>query len=167
MIASLRTVLVTTDFSELAADAIGYAYAAVAEGGTVHLLHVLELHALGSAPNPLYAHYAPGHAPSPEERDRIHATCAERLRALVPAGAEARQIRTEVHVLDDPDVGGAIVRAADECDAALICIASHGRSALVRSVLGSVAQSVLGSTHRPVLVTRPTRRADKNDYVKS
>jgi len=157
MIASLRSVLVTTDFSELAADAIGYAYATVAEGGTVHLLHVAELPTPGSAPNPLYAHYTPGRAPTPEERTLIHADCAERLRALVPEGAEARRIRTEVHVLDDPDIPGAIVRAADERDAALICIASHGRSALLRSVLGSVAQSVLASTHRPVLVTRPTR----------
>lgn len=50
----------------------------------------------------------------------------------------------------------AILDLADELDASLIVIASHGRSGVRRAVLGSVAEDLIRSGHRPVLVVRPT-----------
>jgi nucleotide-binding universal stress UspA family protein len=50
----------------------------------------------------------------------------------------------------------AILELADELDASLIVIGSHGRSGVRRAVLGSVAEDLIRSGHRPVLVVRPT-----------
>lgn len=49
----------------------------------------------------------------------------------------------------------AILAAADQSDADLIAIATHGRSGLGRVVLGSVADAVIRGSHRPCLVVRP------------
>jgi nucleotide-binding universal stress UspA family protein len=46
----------------------------------------------------------------------------------------------------------AIVRFADEIDAAVVVTGTRGRSPLAAAVLGSTAQGVLGHAGRPVLV---------------
>ncbi len=51
----------------------------------------------------------------------------------------------------------AIVQRADELGADLIVIGSHGRGALARAILGSVAGSVVQNAHCPVTVVRPRR----------
>jgi len=48
----------------------------------------------------------------------------------------------------------AIVGHAQETGAALIAMASHGRTGLARTVLGSVTGSVIGHSHVPVFVVR-------------
>ena len=50
----------------------------------------------------------------------------------------------------------AILELTDELDASLIVIASHGRTGVRRAVLGSVAEDLIRSGHRPVLVVRST-----------
>ncbi len=52
------------------------------------------------------------------------------------------------------DAAYAILRAADEVDADLIVVGTHGRSGLDRLLCGSVAESVLQRSIRPVLVVR-------------
>ncbi|MFB2538664.1 MULTISPECIES: universal stress protein [unclassified Acinetobacter] len=47
-----------------------------------------------------------------------------------------------------------IVESAKTLDADLIVMGSHGRKGFKKLVLGSVAQSVLGESHIPVLVVR-------------
>ena len=47
-----------------------------------------------------------------------------------------------------------IIKEAETSKADLIVIGSHGRTGLKRLFLGSVAQSVLGEAHIPVLVVR-------------
>jgi nucleotide-binding universal stress UspA family protein len=54
------------------------------------------------------------------------------------------------------DTPAAILRAADEVDADLIVMGTHGRSGLDRLLCGSVAESVLQRSRRPVLVVRQT-----------
>lgn len=49
-------------------------------------------------------------------------------------------------------VWNAIVRFADEIDAAVVVTGTRGRSRLASTVLGSTAQGVLAHAHRPVLV---------------
>jgi len=154
VIPAVRTVLATTDFSALADHAIPHAYSVVDDGGTVHLLHVIEQIEPRRVPNPLYAHYVPGRTPTPEERMRQHAELEVRLRALVPESARARSIHTEVHVVEAADVAAAVVAAAGRLDANLVCMGTHGRSGLVQSFLGSVAGAVLASNSRPVLLVR-------------
>ncbi len=61
------------------------------------------------------------------------------------------------------DVASALVKMAEHgevedgtagCD--LLAIATHGRSGLQRWVVGSIAERVLGSTTRPLLIVRPS-----------
>lgn len=152
MIARIPAVLAATDFSDRAAEAVRRAYSIVDDGGTVHLLHVLEVTEPIVQPNPLYAHYVPGRAPTPEERFRQHAELAERLLELVPDGADARAIRTEVHVVDARRAAEAIVEAADRLDASVVCVGSHGRTGFLKALLGSVAEHVVHHCRRPVLL---------------
>lgn len=58
-------------------------------------------------------------------------------------------------VVTDASPGHAIVVQADEDDADLVCMATHGRGGLSRAMLGSVADKVVRSGHRPVLLCRP------------
>ena len=152
-ITHLRSLLAPTDFSDDANASLGYAYALAPEGGTVHLLHVVEEE---GPPNPLYAHYRPGRRPSPEERAAQHRALEQALRELVPVEALARGIATEVAVLADDDPGAAILREAERLAVDAICMSASGRSGLSRALAGSVASKVAAGNACPlVLVRRP------------
>ena len=62
--------------------------------------------------------------------------------------------RTETMILQGLP-GSAIVEAADESDCDVIVMATHGRSGLRRTVLGSVADYVVRNVSVPVLLVRP------------
>ncbi|VWB39629.1 universal stress protein [Burkholderia lata] len=51
-------------------------------------------------------------------------------------------------------VSSVLARAAAECEADLIVMGTHGRRGVRRAVLGSVAESLLRTADRPVLVVR-------------
>lgn len=151
----LQAVLVTTDLSPIGDAAIPQAYAMLPRGGMVYLMHVIEpVH----APNPLYAHYQPGRAPTAEERARQIEDIKRRLLELVPEDAADRGIRTQVHVVESHEVGQTIASAAERLGVDCICMASHGRSGLAKLALGSVAQDLLRRTGRPVQILRPARQ---------
>ena len=63
-------------------------------------------------------------------------------------------IPVEGKLLQGQVVHREIIREAETSKADLIVIGSHGRTGLKRLFLGSVAQSVLGEAHIPVLVVR-------------
>lgn len=154
MIPRYRKLLVTTDLSPLGNTAIPHAYAMLAKrGGTVILCHVTEVH---GPPNPLYAHYSPWSALSGQERAELRQTLLRSLEALVPEQArKAGVVTTEVRVVETPlAVHEAICQEAGELDVDLIVMASHGHSGIVRLLLGSVAEHVLRSADRPVLIVR-------------
>jgi nucleotide-binding universal stress UspA family protein len=148
----LRNVLVPVDFSDCGLAAVPHAYALAAAGGCVHLLHVVQRE---DVPNPLYAHYSPGHAPTPEQRERQEAELRERLEALAPASARERGVRTRAHVVEADDVAALVCAAAGQVDADAICLGTHGRAGLARALMGSVAMRVLEGTERLVLLVRP------------
>lgn len=52
------------------------------------------------------------------------------------------------------DVSDVLARAAAECEADLIVMGTHGRRGVRRALLGSVAESLLRTADRPVLVVR-------------
>jgi nucleotide-binding universal stress UspA family protein len=128
----LRRIVVATDFSRFAADAVHHAYGLVAAtGGEVILVHVLS-----------------------SSSDSARTEGMDQLRALQPDLPLAGVTSTaEVLYHEDPAV--AIVQLAERVAADCIVIASHGRSGIVRAVLGSVASGVLERSRRPVLVVRP------------
>lgn len=150
----LASVLVPTDFSDCGLAAVPYAYALVAPGGTVHLLHVM---AEEEVPNPLYAHYTPGHAATAEERHRQESDLRAHLERLAPATARERRVRTLARVVEAEDVAELVCAAAEQLDVAAVCIGSHGRNGLERALMGSVAERVLEHCRRQVLLVRPAR----------
>ena len=154
MIPKYRKLLVTTDFSPLGNAAIPHAYAILAgHGGTVILCHVTEVH---GPPNPLYAHYSPWSALSGQERAELRQTMLCSLEALVPEETRAEgMVTTEARVVETPLlVHEAICQEAKALDVDLIVMASHGHSGVARLFLGSVAERVVRSADRPVLIVR-------------
>ena len=154
MIPTYRKLLVTTDLSPLGNAAIPHAYAVLAKrGGTVALCHVIEVPGL---PNPLYAHYSPGRALSGKEREELRQALLRALEELVPEEARRRRVvATEVRVVETQStVHEAICQEAKALDVDLIVMASHGHSGMARLFLGSVAERVLRSADRPILIVR-------------
>jgi nucleotide-binding universal stress UspA family protein len=134
VVPTFRRVLIPTDFSPLANRAIPVGYGIVAPGGIVHLLHVIT------------------RKPGEDNPD-----VTERLRALVPKGAVAKGIVTEVEVVEDENAWNGIWHAAGRLGVDAICMATHGRSGMRRVVLGSQAQEVVRHARQPVTLVPPER----------
>ena len=137
----LEHVLVATDFSDLGNSAVPYGCAILRRGGTLKLIHVIE---------PAGASASDKSKPRPrKENPKLRA----QLRSLVPAGADER-IDFEEEIVESSNPAEAIAQAAERFDADVICVGSHGRSGLAKTLLGSVAQGVIAQSKRPVLVMR-------------
>jgi nucleotide-binding universal stress UspA family protein len=134
VIATFRRVLIPTDFSPLANRAIAVGYGIVATGGVVHLLHVVT------------------RKPGEDDLD-----VTERLRALIPKGAAAKGVVTEIEVIQHENAGIGIWHAAGRLGVDAICMATHGRSGASRVVLGSQAQGVVQRARQPVVLVPPER----------
>jgi nucleotide-binding universal stress UspA family protein len=133
-----RRVLVPTDLSALSNRAAAYAYAAAEPGAEVCLMHVL--------------------SPSPAGRGRQRRLAAkQQLEKLVAGSAARRGIATTFELAVDRSVAGCICATAERLNVDLICISSHGRSGLAKTLAGSVATRVLTDSRRPLLVIRPPR----------
>ncbi len=65
------------------------------------------------------------------------------------------QLSFTTSVIVNPDVPGTIIRQAEEEHCDLIALATHGRGALMRALMGSVTERVISHTTLPLLVTRP------------
>jgi nucleotide-binding universal stress UspA family protein len=139
-----KRVMVPLDGSELAQVALAHAVDMCrAFGATLVLLHVRD-----------------GRKGSPE--------ASRRYLEFVRKRHASAGIPIEVAVREGP-VAEVIVRAADEERIDVIAMATHGRSGLQRVVYGSVAEAVLRSSAKPVLLVRvagadadepaPTRQA--------
>lgn len=63
-------------------------------------------------------------------------------------------VEVETKIVEGQVIHKEIVNAAEQVNADLIVIGSHGRKGFKKMVLGSVAQSVLGEAQVPVLVVR-------------
>ncbi len=141
----VRRVLAATDFSATGDRAVARAIALVPRGGVLHLVHVVPPHAASAETSTAGG---PG---------RELAPLAARLRALLPEGAEARGIATNVEVVTHRDPASGILLAAERAGADLICVGTHGGSGRFDTLLGSVAQEVVAKSHRPVLVVPSPR----------
>ncbi len=150
-IPEIRSVLVATDFSDLANGAIRWAYGLVRSGGAVHLATV---HTPEMKPGPLVPRDIFEGPSSPAEEGEHHAL-RRRLEALELPSARGRGISTRVHVLTSDTVGAAICQAAERLEVDTVVVGTHGRTGIVRAVLGSVAQDVVTRCGRPVMLVRP------------
>ena len=66
----------------------------------------------------------------------------------------ARPVELMLRMTEDVPATEGILRAAKDEGADLIVVGSHGRSGLMRMVLGSIAGKVVAQSHLPVLVAR-------------
>ncbi len=139
-----RRVLVATDFSKLGNKAVASAYGATRRGGEVSLLHVI----------PSSGAFKPKPEGGKERPTKRKREIVARLQALVPAGAHDRGIQSRVEVVEHYQPATAIAQAAERAGAELICLGSRGQSGLKRKLLGSVTESVMRRSKRPVLVIR-------------
>jgi nucleotide-binding universal stress UspA family protein len=80
---------------------------------------------------------------------------AERLRALIPKGAAAKGIATELEVLQETNASAGICHRAAQLGVDVICMATHGRSGISKVILGSQTQEVVRHATQLVLLVPP------------
>jgi nucleotide-binding universal stress UspA family protein len=147
----LDSVLVATDFSPIGNAAIRLAQRVVATSGTVHVVHVIDVE--GSDVIERHDIFA-----GPDEPlSSAEAAARQQLLGLIPKYGSEAAPATRVHVLRSNNAAEAICQAAERLDAALLCLGTHGRTGMSKTLLGSVAASVLAQTKRHVLLARGPR----------
>ena len=141
----INRVLVATDFSDCATQALDYAsFLAKAHGAPVDILHVTELlpdmDPTGRAAG-LYVD---------ERRRMVEGLLQQVVEGFAERGVSARA-RQRVGVPSQQ-----INEAASYCGADLVVLGSYGRSGLADLALGSTAERVIRSAPCPVFTVRPT-----------
>ena len=137
-------VLFAYDGSELAKLAIHEAGRQLPQGRDALVLTVWQPFDVGFVPTVALRVNA---AEIAEVRGAAELTAAEGASLANAAGFKARGLEVEVA----PTWKG-IVHAADEHDASLIVLGSHGRTGLAGVLLGSVAEAVAAHSPRSVLI---------------
>ena len=145
---ALKTVLFATDFSRLADAALDHALALVQQHGAVlHMLHAVVLHA--DDPNDPAHHF-----PDAEEiRVRLEQIAEDRMANQLEARrlAEPDVVRAQRRGISTAPV---ILEYAEEIDADVIVMSTHGRRGLSHALLGSVTEEVVRLSRCPVLTIR-------------
>jgi len=138
VLAPVRSVLVTTDFSPQGNAAVNEAYRLLlGTGGDVTLLHVTEKDKVGLD-------------------DQRAAELEACLLALVPEGSTSHAVRSRAVVVADADPAGAIIKSIHRLGPDLVVMSSHG-SDLRHAIHGSVTEKVLSAAVKPVLVVPAAR----------
>lgn len=147
----LRRVLVTTDFSPAGNRAVAAACALLPNGGRLRLFHALTPKQ-SALPGIFYSGTRP--ALSPGEQHRLKQAARRKLGSLVPSVALQRGVTVEVTVEPAVNVAAAVLQQAEQFGAQVICLSSHGRTGLNRTMFGSVAAEIVAQSHRPVHVVK-------------
>ncbi len=136
----IHTVLHPTDFSERSQAAFQLACALARDyNARLVLLHI--------APPPVIAYGEGVIPPDPEE---YYGDLREQLQQLEVPDASLRVER--VFAEDDPAPG--ILRVAQQMNADLIVLGTHGHTGLARLLMGSVAEWVVRHAECPVLTVK-------------
>jgi nucleotide-binding universal stress UspA family protein len=141
-------VLIASDLSEASDEAVRQGVARAA-GGSIALCHVmpeLGTHAL------LAQHYEEDLNKQLQVQPRIAEALQSQVERLVP------QVGTTAEVfIEQGSAYDQILARAEQWQAQLIAVGTHGRTGLRRLLLGSVADQLVRAAHCPVLVARPER----------
>ncbi|ALD01558.1 universal stress protein [Acinetobacter sp. TTH0-4] len=142
-----HNILVPVDGSETAYAAVAKAVElAKAFGSKVTVVQVLSLD----------PYIAAEYISANQTNDLIERARTAIIESLDAAKAKFHEkgIEVETKLLEGQVIHREIIRAAEENHADLIIIGSHGRTGFKKLFLGSVAQSLLGESHIPVLIVR-------------
>jgi nucleotide-binding universal stress UspA family protein len=143
--ATFRRLLVATDFTETADRALDWAVELAARvNASVTVVHAYEIPVIGFPDGGIIA--------TADVAVRI----AEGARIALDNVVEQRQGRGVPidSVLREGVAWEEINAAAEQIDAGLVVIGTHGRQGLARALLGSVAEKVIRTSHRPVVTIR-------------
>jgi universal stress protein A len=145
---ALKKILVPTDFGEAADAAFTYARALARNfGASIELLHVAEDVSARMMASEAYVAIPPALQKDIEEMARKQLN--ERL---VDNDAEPLPVRPVILTSNAP--APTIVKYARETGVDLIVMGTHGRGAVTRLLMGSVAERVVRLAGCPVLVVR-------------
>ena len=143
----LETILVAIDSSTPSRRALEEAVSIAArEAAVLHIAHALELPSVATA----YAFEVP---PGYVDTSRDH---AREMLADAVGFASEHGVSAESHLADGP-APVAIDALAEEIDAGLIVVGTHGYTGLKHFVLGSVAERALHHAPCSVLVVKEPR----------
>lgn len=144
----IKNILLPTDFSKLSLSAAGYAINLAEQySAKIHLLHVLE------------------HIP-PTLTIRSLDLSEEKIKKVLEEDANSKIQNAVREIKKDSDVEiesvirtgidfEEIIKYAEKTKIDLIVIATHGRTGIMHTLLGSVAEKVIRFSKTPVLVTKP------------
>ncbi len=136
-------ILCPIDLSDYSEDVIDAASSlAAANGGKVYFVYV----AIPELPASSGSAIAPVEEAVARERERFEAI--RPTQSGVPYE----------HVFARGEPADEILRIADEINADLIVIGTHGRSGLTRMLMGSVAEAIVRRSAHPVLTIRTNKR---------
>lgn len=151
---NIRTILVPVDFSVCSMLVTRQAAGLAARlGARLVVLHVSDLPA-GVSPE---THVRPEGV----DRTASDYLVADGRERLAPFAKAARELGAAVELdVKFGHVVPTILRAADETQADLVIIGTHGRTGIARMVLGSVAEGVAHKAHVPVMLVRRESRPE-------
>ena len=145
---NIKNIIVPTDFSKLSASAFEYAKdLAERRDATIHLIYVLEKIPPFLAVRSLDV-----------TEDEVMKTMEEQAKKQLAGSATVFREDSNVKIVEVCRKGidyEEIVNYSKEIDGDLIVIATHGRTGILHTLLGSVAEKVIRYAKCPVLVITP------------
>jgi len=148
----LETVLVATDFSEPSDTAMEYGRTlARTFGATLHVIHVVENVFLRTAAGEFGVSEVGVVMQSLED-------AARRQMDTFVADDDRRELKAQTAILNANSAALGIVSYAKEHGADVIVIGTHGRGALSKLLMGSVAERVVRTAPCPVLTVHHPER---------
>jgi universal stress protein A len=144
---TIERILVATDFSECSKAALRRgSVLAKALGAALDVIHVW-------AYRPAYAAAMVGSGPPEDAVRKLASAASEQMRSFC---AEASESGVEIanQLVLDGDAGAEVVRVAEEGGYDLIVAGTHGRKAVPRFFMGSVAERIVRNGPCPVLTVR-------------
>jgi len=138
---SASTILVATDFSEMSRFALDYATNdAIRNGAKMLIVHALAVPSVEQGEGMLHS------AVEPEDLQ----TAERRLTAIKP---NTEEVHFE-HRLVTGEPAKEILRLAKDENVDLIVMGTHGRTGLMRALMGSVAERVVRDATCPVVTVK-------------
>jgi nucleotide-binding universal stress UspA family protein len=142
-------ILVATDLSDLSLPAVSLAAEAASRvSGELVILYSLDVFSSPAMGLTVPFGGVPM-VPPPELVAQLHAGAQTALGAII----ERLGIKAETRVVEG-DAASNIIRTAEQIEADLVVVATHGRTGLARVALGSVAEKVVRGARCSVLVAR-------------
>lgn len=148
----VKNILLPTDFSKISLDAAEYAVNLADQyGAKIHLLHVLEktppilaIRSLDLSREKIL------HSIEKDAKDHLK-ECLEKIKKIKDV---------DIHPVLKKGVDyEEIIKYAEDKKIDVIVIATHGRTGILYTLLGSVAEKVIRYAKTPVLVITPTTKS--------